>query len=77
MELAVVSPACTAACLAAAAPAHAHAQITGDDIKVSGKSVGVCTECALVVDTGTSILTGPPSTIGPLLNAIGTCGVCA
>jgi len=45
--------------------------ITGDDIKVAGQSVGVCKSCALVVDTGTSILTGPTSAIGPLINAIG------
>lgn len=45
--------------------------ITGDDIQVGGKSAGVCKSCALVVDTGTSVLTGPPSAIGPLLKMIG------
>jgi len=45
--------------------------ITGDDIKVDGKSVGVCSSCMVVVDTGTSVLTGPPSTIQPFLDAIG------
>jgi len=45
--------------------------ITGDDIKVDGVSAGVCSSCALVVDTGTSILTGPPSAVGPLLQKIG------
>lgn len=45
--------------------------ITGDSIEVAGKDVGVCSKCALVVDTGTSILTGPPGTIDPLLKAIG------
>jgi hypothetical protein len=45
--------------------------ITGDDIRVNGQTVGVCTSCSLVVDTGTSILTGPTANINPLLAAIG------
>mmetsp|Transcript_25917 Transcript_25917/g.90239 ORF Transcript_25917/g.90239 Transcript_25917/m.90239 type:complete len:404 (-) Transcript_25917:228-1439(-) len=45
--------------------------ITGDSISVAGKDTGVCKNCALVVDTGTSILTGPPTQIDPWLKAIG------
>lgn len=46
--------------------------IDGTDIKVSGKSLGVCAFCLLIVDTGTSILTGPPGLVDPLIAAIGT-----
>jgi len=46
--------------------------ITGSDIKVSGVSAGVCSNCALVVDTGTSILTGPTASVNPLIAKIGT-----
>jgi len=48
--------------------------IKGSDIKVAGQSAKVCSwllGCQLVVDTGTSILTGPPSSINPLLKLIG------
>lgn len=45
--------------------------ITGDNIKVNGQVVQGCSSCGLVVDTGTSVLTGPPSEINPLLQAIG------
>jgi len=45
--------------------------ITGDDLKVNGASAGVCSQCAMVVDTGTSILTGPTSAVGPLIQKIG------
>lgn len=45
--------------------------ITGDEIQVNGNNTGVCKNCGLVVDTGTSVLTGPPSQIGPLLKAVG------
>lgn len=47
--------------------------ITGDAIKVGGTALpsSVCKSCILVVDTGTSILTGPPGTIDPLLAKIG------
>jgi len=46
--------------------------ITGTDIKANGKSLGVCAYCLLIVDTGTSILTGPPGLVDPLISAIGT-----
>jgi len=45
--------------------------ITGQDLKVNGQSLGVCQSCALVVDTGTSILTLPNASATPLINAIG------
>jgi len=45
--------------------------ITGQDIQINKTSLGVCKDCGLVVDTGTSIIVGPPSTIGPLLQAVG------
>lgn len=45
--------------------------LTGDDIQVGGKSIGTCKSCGLVIDTGTSVLTGPPSQIGPMLKLIG------
>jgi len=48
--------------------------IKGSDIKVGGQSAKVCSwlaGCPLVVDTGTSILTGPPSSVGPLLKLVG------
>lgn len=45
--------------------------ITGDDIRVDGVSAGVCSNCAMVVDTGTSVLTGPPSVVGKLIAKVG------
>jgi len=45
--------------------------ITGTDIKVMGKSLGNCFLCPLIVDTGTSVITGPPGYVEPLLDAIG------
>lgn len=45
--------------------------ITGDDLKVDGESSGACKSCPLVVDTGTSILTGPTKSVNPLLAKIG------
>jgi len=51
--------------------------ITGQDIQVGGKSVGACSNCGMVVDTGTSILTGPTAKIGPLLAAIGNVTDCS
>jgi len=46
--------------------------ITGTDIKVNGKSLQNCLLCPLIVDTGTSVITGPPGYVEVLLQAIGT-----
>lgn len=51
--------------------------IHGDDVKVGGSSTGACSgwlskSCALVVDTGTSIITGPSSKLNPIISKIGT-----
>jgi len=46
--------------------------ITGTDIKADGTSLGNCFLCPLVVDTGTSVITGPPGYVEPLITAIGT-----
>ena len=51
--------------------------IHGDDIKVAGESMGSCkgflsgNKCQMVVDTGTSVLTGPSKKIAPILSKIG------
>ena len=46
--------------------------ITGTDIKADGQSLSNCWYCPLVVDTGTSVITGPPGYVEPLIAAIGT-----
>ena len=52
--------------------------IYATDLKVSGTSTGDCKAgwlskgCRMVVDTGTSIITGPSSKINPLMKQIGT-----
>lgn len=48
--------------------------ISASDIKVGGKSAGACSwlvGCEMVVDTGTSILAGPPSAMDSLISKIG------
>lgn len=51
--------------------------INGDDIKIGGESLGSCTgwlsgnKCKMVVDTGTSVLTGPTKKLAPILAKIG------
>merc|ERR1712113_544291 len=48
--------------------------ISASDIKVGGTSTKACnwlTGCYMVVDTGTSILAGPPSTVNTLTSKIG------
>lgn len=55
---------------------QAYWLVHGDDIKVGGQSMGSCNgliykKCQFVVDTGTSILTGPSSKINPLIQQIG------
>ena len=56
---------------------QAYWLIHGDDIKVDGTSMGSCkgllsSKCQFVVDTGTSILTGPSKKIKALEDKIGT-----
>jgi len=46
--------------------------ITATDIKSSGQSLSNCFYCPLIVDTGTSVITGPPGYVEPLISAIGT-----
>ena len=51
--------------------------INGDDIKVDGVSIGSCkgwlsgNKCKMVVDTGTSVLTGPTKKLAPIIAKIG------
>lgn len=49
--------------------------IHGSDIEVGGTSMGSCKDvvghCNFVVDTGTSVITGPHTKINPLLEKIG------
>ena len=51
--------------------------IHGDDIKIDGTSMGSCkgflsgNKCQMVVDTGTSVLTGPSKKIAPIISKIG------
>jgi len=48
--------------------------ISGSDIKVGGESTGSCgwlLGCDSVVDTGTSILAGPPSKVNKIIEKIG------
>eukprot|EP00939_MAST-03C_sp_MAST-3C-sp1_P002843 g2843.t1 len=51
--------------------------IHGDDIKIDGQSTGSCgsgffqKSCNLIVDTGTSVLTGPSSKLNPIISKIG------
>merc|ERR1711959_842242 len=48
--------------------------ISASDIKVGGKSTGSCnflTGCEMVVDTGTSVLAGPPKAMDALIAKIG------
>jgi len=49
--------------------------ISASDIKVAGASTGTCgwlLGCEMVVDTGTSLLAGPPSAVNKLLAKVGT-----
>ena len=51
--------------------------VYSDDIKVNGQSQKSCTgflsggHCKMVVDTGTSVITGPSSKLKPIMSAIG------
>ena len=51
--------------------------INGDDIKIDGNSLGSCkgflsgNKCKMVVDTGTSVLTGPSKKLAPIIGKIG------
>merc|ERR1719229_2165665 len=48
--------------------------VSAKDIKVGGESTKACnrfTGCYMVVDTGTSVIAGPPSTVDKLLSKIG------
>lgn len=56
--------------------------INVDDIKLNGQSTGACkgifsSKCATVVDTGTSVLTGPSSVINQLLPKINASADCS
>jgi len=49
--------------------------VSASDIKVGGSSIKACnflTGCYMVVDTGTSVLAGPPSAVNKLIAPIGT-----
>lgn len=49
--------------------------ISASDVKVAGKSIGACNPllgCDFVVDTGTSLIAGPPSAVDKLTAPIGT-----
>ena len=64
------------ACWHATQGLQAYWLIHGDEIKVNGASTGSCKglispHCQFVVDTGTSILTGPSKKINPLIAQIG------
>jgi cathepsin D len=46
--------------------------IKADSILVGGKDIGLCNDgsCKLIVDTGTSIMSGPIDDIGTLLRTL-------
>jgi len=49
--------------------------VSASDVKIAGVSTKACgwlTGCEMVVDTGTSILAGPPSSVNGLISKIGT-----
>jgi hypothetical protein len=54
--------------------------VRGEDVLVSNKSVGICSQgllkknCQLVVDTGTSILVGPSNEVGKLIEQVNASG---
>jgi len=61
--------------LAKAASLLPYWLISASDIKVGGKSTGSCgwlVGCESVVDTGTSVLAGPPSSVNKIIAQIGT-----
>jgi len=46
-------------------------EVAMDDVYINGKPIGVCqNKCKLVIDTGTSIMTGPSSDLNNLLQRI-------
>jgi len=60
--------------LAKAATLLPYWMISASDIKIGGKSTGACgwlLGCESVVDTGTSILAGPPSAMNKLIAQVG------
>jgi cathepsin D len=54
---------------------YAYWLIYGSEIKLDGEPTGACLDvtghCQLIVDTGTSILTGPGDKINPIMKKIG------
>jgi cathepsin D len=42
-----------------------------DDLKVDGKSIGVCKDCMTIADTGTSLIAGPKAAIKEINDKIG------
>lgn len=51
--------------------------ITVDTIKINGRDTGACSSCIGVVDTGTSIITGPPAQMDPIIAKLNVSADCS